>query len=91
MPVTFGKPTPGGQTTLNATITWDMMQVLEEPIEMAEKRDLLSIADLSAAENRRIIQRALEMKSDSSDKPLAGKSVALLFEKPSLRTRTSSP
>ena len=56
---------------------------------MAEKRDLLSIADLSAAENRRIIQRALEMKSDSSDKPLAGKSVALLFEKPSLRTRTS--
>ncbi|PKB63703.1 MAG: ornithine carbamoyltransferase [SAR202 cluster bacterium Io17-Chloro-G2] len=56
---------------------------------MAEKRDLVSIADLTAAENRLIIQRAREMKSDSSPRPLAGKSVALLFEKPSLRTRVS--
>ena len=57
--------------------------------KMAEKRDLLSIADFTAAEIRRIIQRAREMKSDPSANPLAGKSVALLFEKPSLRTRTS--
>ena len=56
---------------------------------MAEKRDLISIADLTGAELRRIIRRAREMKSDLGAKPLAGKSVALLFEKPSLRTRTS--
>ena len=35
---------------------------------MAEKRDLLSITDLSATENRRIIQRALEM--NRSGKPV---------------------
>ena len=56
---------------------------------MSEKRDLISITDLSAAESRKIIQRAREMKSNPGDRPLAGKCVALLFEKPSLRTRTS--
>ena len=56
---------------------------------MSEKRDLLSITDLSTAESRQIIRRAREMKSNPGGSPLAGKSVALLFEKPSLRTRTS--
>lgn len=56
---------------------------------MAEKRDFISITDLTVGENRQIIQRARQMKSEPGASPLAGKSVALLFEKPSLRTRTS--
>ena len=56
---------------------------------MVEKRDFLSITDVTAAENRQIILRACQMKSESGSSPLAGKSVALLFEKPSLRTRAS--
>ena len=56
---------------------------------MVEKRDFLSITDVSAAENLQIILRARQMKSESGSSPLAGKSVALLFEKPSLRTRAS--
>ena len=56
---------------------------------MAEKRDFISITDLSAGENRQIIRRARQMKSEPGANPLAGKSVALLFEKPSLRTRAS--
>lgn len=58
---------------------------------MATKRDFLSITDISPDETRRVIQRAIEMKAaePGSHQPLAGKRVALLFEKPSLRTRVS--
>ena len=58
---------------------------------MSDKRDFLSITDISADETRRLIDRAIELKSSppGSVQPLAGKRVALLFEKPSLRTRVS--
>ena len=56
---------------------------------MANKRDILSITDLGSDETLGIIRRAQEMKSQSPAKPLSGKNVALLFEKPSLRTRVS--
>ena len=56
---------------------------------MNAKRDLLSVTDLSGEETRRLIRRAAEGKSASMGQPLAGKSIALLFEKPSLRTRVS--
>jgi ornithine carbamoyltransferase len=49
-------------------------------------RDLLSIAALSADELRQII--ALSERQDLG-KPLAGKGVALVFQKPSARTRNS--
>ena len=52
-------------------------------------RDLLSIADLAPEEIQGLIQTALELKGRSASKPLTGHSVALLFEKPSLRTRMS--
>ncbi len=53
-------------------------------------RDLLSIADLSPDEIRRILQTALSMKRDGGGSGLlAGKTLALIFEKPSLRTRVS--
>jgi ornithine carbamoyltransferase len=56
---------------------------------MLSKRDFLSIADISPQEVAGIIQRAGKLKSGIQDKPLAGKSVAMLFEKPSLRTKVS--
>ena len=58
---------------------------------MSSKRDFLSITDISPDETRRLVERAQELKAapPGSASPLAGKRVALLFEKPSLRTRVS--
>ena len=58
---------------------------------MTAKRDFLSITDISPDETRRLIDRAIELKAagPGAVQPLAGKRVALLFEKPSLRTRVS--
>jgi ornithine carbamoyltransferase len=52
-------------------------------------RDLLSISDLSPEEQEMLIRAALAMKRDGSRPVLAGKTIAMLFEKPSLRTRVS--
>lgn len=53
------------------------------------KRDLLSIADLTPASLSRILETALRLKREHHPPLLAGRSLALLFEKPSLRTRVS--
>lgn len=53
-------------------------------------RDVLSIADLSPDEVARILNVALSLKRDGGGQDLLrGKTLALLFEKPSLRTRVS--
>lgn len=53
-------------------------------------RDLLSIAELSPDEVDRILRTALSLKRDGGGEDLLrGKTLALLFEKPSLRTRVS--
>jgi ornithine carbamoyltransferase len=52
-------------------------------------RDLTSILDLSAEELARILDVALAMKRDGGGPDLTGKTLALVFEKPSLRTRVS--
>jgi ornithine carbamoyltransferase len=52
-------------------------------------RDLLSIADLSPDDLDFLISSALAMKRDGSAPVLQGKTIAMLFEKPSLRTRVS--
>jgi ornithine carbamoyltransferase len=52
-------------------------------------RDLLSISDLSPEELDFLIRTALSMKRDGSRPVLEGKTIAMLFEKPSLRTRVS--
>jgi ornithine carbamoyltransferase len=52
-------------------------------------RDLLSITDLSPDELEYLINLALSMKRDGTPQVLAGKTIAMLFEKPSLRTRVS--
>jgi ornithine carbamoyltransferase len=53
-------------------------------------RDLLSIAELTADEVVTILQTALSLKRDGgAGTLLAGQTLALIFEKPSLRTRVS--
>lgn len=53
------------------------------------KRHLLSVADFNAAEIKELINLAIEMKRGLPSRVLDGKAIALLFEKPSLRTRVS--
>ncbi len=59
-------------------------------------RDVISIADLSRAEMERVFDRATELKADfrsgrtlHATRPLAGRTLAMLFQKPSLRTRVT--
>ncbi len=53
------------------------------------KKDLLSISDLDRKEAEGLIEQALRMKRERTPPILAGKTLALLFEKPSLRTKVS--
>jgi len=54
------------------------------------KKDLISISDLTKADVERILDLAAQMKKDRSfGQELAGKTLALIFEKPSLRTRVT--
>ena len=58
-------------------------------------RDLLSAADLNAAEIERVLERAAALKAEFRDTrrhaaaPLAGRTIAMLFQRPSLRTRVT--
>ena len=53
-------------------------------------RHFLELADFDTATLRRMLDIASHFKSaDSSSRPLAGKTIALIFEKPSTRTRVS--
>jgi ornithine carbamoyltransferase len=55
------------------------------------KRDFLKLRDLSSEEIELLLKRAIEFKSgkDANKCPLIGKSIGLLFEKASTRTRVS--
>jgi ornithine carbamoyltransferase len=53
------------------------------------KKDLLSIADLNRKEIEHLMEQAWRMKREGVSSLLSGKTLALLFEKPSLRTRVS--
>jgi ornithine carbamoyltransferase len=54
-----------------------------------KSKDLLSVADLSGEDIRRLIASAIGFKTGGWDSPLSRKVLALVFEKPSLRTRVS--
>ena len=56
---------------------------------MSQKRDFISVTDLSPSETGRLVELAAQRKKTGYDSALQGKSVALLFEKPSLRTKVS--
>ncbi|MDY6911933.1 MAG: ornithine carbamoyltransferase [Chloroflexota bacterium] len=53
-----------------------------------ESKDLISIADLNREDLTRILNRAADMKMASAS-PLKGRTLAMIFEKPSLRTKVS--
>lgn len=71
------------------------MNVLADPPSSLRGRDLLSIADLSRGEIERVFDRAGELKAEYRAKrrhaelPLAGRTLAMLFQRPSLRTRVT--
>jgi ornithine carbamoyltransferase len=58
-------------------------------------RDLLSVADLSVAEIERVFARAATLKDEfrttrrHAAPPLVGRTLAMMFQKPSLRTRVT--
>ncbi|MDD5127155.1 MAG: ornithine carbamoyltransferase [Dehalococcoidales bacterium] len=52
-------------------------------------KDLLSVADLTGEDIRLLISNAVEMKAEGWSTLLSEKVLALVFEKPSLRTRVS--
>ena len=63
---------------------------------MSNKRDFLSVTDITPAETMMLLDRAQSDKlrsrmsvEENNGKPLRGKSIAILFDKPSLRTRVS--
>jgi len=49
----------------------------------------LKLSDIAPEEIQPILDRAIELKSGAKSNALAGKSIAILFEKPSLRTKLS--
>ena len=63
--------------------------------ETLRGRDLLSVADLSAEEVQRLFDRAAELKTEfrtdrrHAARVLEGRTLAMLFQKPSLRTRVT--
>jgi ornithine carbamoyltransferase len=61
----------------------------QEGSSKVKTKDLLSVADLSAAETEKIIAQALKLKRGPVPQLLSDKILALMFEKPSLRTRAS--
>ena len=52
-------------------------------------KDFLSISDLTPNEVHQLVQQSLQAKRGETRRELEGKVVALVFEKPSLRTRVS--
>jgi ornithine carbamoyltransferase len=74
------------------------VNVTTEPVASLRGRDLLSAADLSADEVLRLFDRAGELKAEDrarrrdgtpASTPLAGQTLAMLFQRPSLRTRVT--
>ena len=56
---------------------------------MSNVRHFLSVTDLAPSELREVIARGRALKAGEPSGALAGKSIAILFEKPSLRTKLS--
>lgn len=65
------------------------MSLAEQPVQKMSSPDLRSDLDLSVEETERLLQLAMAMKENPARfaTALQGRSLSLLFEKPSLRTR----
>jgi ornithine carbamoyltransferase len=70
------------------------MRTVDEPVSLAG-RDFLSVADLSVDEVRHVFATATRLKAEfratrrHDPLPLGGRTIALLFQRPSLRTRVT--
>ena len=68
---------------------------IEASLEPGDVRHFLDLSEIPAPELRRILDQAAAIKGrwrrglPSRDKPLAGKTLAMIFDKPSTRTRVS--
>ena len=64
---------------------------MKQLIIVQRKKDFLTLRDLSLKELNLILKRSIELKAgkDATKCPLIGKSIGLLFEKASTRTRVS--
>jgi N-acetylornithine carbamoyltransferase len=60
-----------------------------KPITQLSQRNFLNTADFTQAEIAHLIDLALALKNGQTHKSLAGKSLAMLFFNPSVRTRVS--
>jgi len=58
-------------------------------LEGMKGKDLLSVADLSGEDIRLLFSDAIDLKAQGWLSMLSGKTLAIMFEKPSLRTRVS--
>src|SRR6202166_3086504 len=58
---------------------------------MSGVRHFLDLIDIPSADLRRMIEaaRAIKARRERTDRPLAGKTLAMIFERPSTRTRVS--
>jgi ornithine carbamoyltransferase len=71
------------------------VNAVDHPGSSLRGRDLLSVADLSADEVARVFDRAAVLKAEfvadrrHAAPPLVGRTLAMLFQKPSLRTRVT--
>lgn len=60
------------------------------PVTTTRARDFINLADLDRHELRQVLDRAREIKAGRwQERSLAGKHIAMLFQKPSHRTRVS--
>lgn len=71
------------------------MNVATDPLVSLRGRDLLSVADFTPDEILRVFDRAADLKAEyrsarrHTSPPLAGRTLAMLFQRPSLRTRVT--
>jgi ornithine carbamoyltransferase len=70
------------------------VNVATDPMTSLRGRDFLSVADLTREEVLRLFERAAALKREprpisGGAAPLAGRTLAMLFQKPSLRTRVT--
>lgn len=74
------------------------MNAIADSATSLRGRDLISVADLSPDEVERLFERAAALKAEDRarraagtavEKPLVGRTLAMLFQKPSLRTRVT--
>src|SRR5262245_21408970 len=89
------RPPSGAATSAQSTFA-SMANTEHRNLGVAMAKDFLSVLDLAADDVVRLLQLARQMKADRrlgrrapTAAALAGRHVAMLFEKPSLRTRAT--